>query len=146
MANITILLRISLFLFACSAGGMAAAHHSIAAYFDQTKGAVFEIEVRNFRFINPHPYIIAVPTSNTDIELELEMDNRWELQELGFTEDTFLPGDTLKITGNPSPYSPTDFYIIAIEHPRLGFRYEANVRELFELSKGPIRNEPVSPN
>ena len=115
----------------------AQAHHSIAAYFDQTKGVIIEVEIIDFRFINPHPYMAAFPLGNADIQLDLEMDNRWELEALGFTNETFLAGDKLRITANPSPYSSTDFYIIAIEHPRLGFRYEANVRELFELSEEP---------
>jgi len=137
MANITKIVRIGLFVLGCCAGGVALAHHSIAAYFDQTQGVIVEVEVLNFRFINPHPYMFAFPVGYEDIEFEMEMDNLWELQELGFTKETFLPGDKLIITGNPSPYSPTDFYIIAIDHPRLGFRYEANVRQLFELSEVP---------
>lgn len=63
----------------------------------------------------------------------LEMDNRWELAALGFTEDTLRPGDSLLIKANPSPYDDRALYIRSIEHARLGFRYEHNVRELFEL-------------
>lgn len=131
--NVVPILKAGLFVFACWASASALAHHSIAAYFDQTKGVIIEVEMVEFRFINPHPFMTAVPISNTNIELELEMDNRWELQALGFTDETFVPGDKLTITANPSPYSPTDFYVIAIDHHRLGFRYEANVRELFKL-------------
>ena len=51
--------------------------------------------VKQWRFVNPHPSIVVeVATPGAPARTwTFEMDNRWELAELGFTESTLKPGD-----------------------------------------------------
>lgn len=92
-----------------------------------------EMEVAEFHFVNPHPYIDARQLADTENLWSLEMDNRRELIPLGFSADTLRPGDIILVTTNPGIYNANIAYVIAIEHRRLGFRYEANVRQLINL-------------
>ena len=109
--------------------------------YDEQTRTTFEMEVVEFRFINPHPFITTkivessmeqTIESNSDL-WTLEMDNRWELADLGFTSSTFEPGDKILVTVNPSPYDERALYVRALEHPVDGYRYEHNVRNLFKL-------------
>lgn len=120
------------------------AHHWFQETYDVEQLMTVEIEVTDVRFTNPHPFFSArvIDALSEDIdavgdmseEWELQMDNLWELQELGFTKETFLPGDRMTVTSHPGIFSRNVFYVKAIEHPRLDFRYEHNVRQLLELT------------
>ena len=65
-----------------------AAHHSIASVYDRDKRTTISAVVKQWRFVNPHPSIVVEVTTpgSPARTLTLEMDNRWELAELGFTE------------------------------------------------------------
>jgi hypothetical protein len=80
------------------------AHHSIASVYDKDKRTTLSAVVKQWRFVNPHPSIVVeVTTPNAPARTwTLEMDNRWELAELGFTENTLKPGDRLEVTGDLS--------------------------------------------
>lgn len=119
----------------------AFAHHWVVDSYDEHSLTTVEMEVVEFRFINPHPFIIArlahkaaSESNQDDTDLwTLEMDNRWELAELGFTEDALEPGDLIIVSANPSPYDARALYVRAMDHPVDGYRYEHNVRNLFKL-------------
>ncbi len=117
-------------LFSCSA---ALAHHSVGGIFDQGAFIAFEVEVVELQFINPHPFMTATRTDGSDELLTLDMDNRREFSALNIDQETFLPGDKLLATLNPSHVPSTTFYLNALEHPRLGFKYVTNVRQLYSL-------------
>jgi hypothetical protein len=116
-------------------------HHWVVDMYDEQTRTTFEMEVVEFRFINPHPFIIAqIVNSSVDSSVEadadlwtLEMDNRWELADLGFTQTTLKPGDKILVTVNPSPYDERALYVRALEHPVDRYRYEHNIRNLFKL-------------
>ncbi|GEM_PF-1544787 len=111
-------------------------HHWVSETYDESSLVSVELVIREFRFINPHPFASATLSSAPDSSdiWTLEMDNRWELAALGFTEDTLHRGDTILIQANPSPFDDRALYVRSIEHQRLGFRYEHNVRELYRLA------------
>ena len=54
----------------------------------------------------------------------LEMDNRRELAELGFAENTLRPGDRIVVTGNLDRRRPHSLYVRKLDHPADGFSYE----------------------
>ncbi len=54
----------------------------------------------------------------------LEMDNRWELAELGFTENTLKPGDRIEVTGDPSRRDANALYVRILRRPADDFRYD----------------------
>lgn len=124
----------------------ALSHHWVRDVYDDQKRVIVEVEVKEFRLINPHPFmfveIIDIPAGQGAHELAigqtwtLEMDNRWELTDLGFDRETFIPGDQILVAVDPSRdnvYRENTLYIRAIEHQRKGFVYVHNVRQLFPI-------------
>ena len=93
--------------------------------------------VEDYRFINPHPYITGhlVGGDETSILWEIEMDNRWELEAVGFDNSTFIQGDIIRVTGYPGKRKAESIFLRSLEHSRLGFRYVHNARRLFELEQ-----------
>ena len=76
------------------ASAPAWAHHAISAIYDSSKRVTVEGAVREFQFINPHPFlIINVTDAGKTLEWRLEMDNRFELIDEGMSADTLKPGD-----------------------------------------------------
>lgn len=116
-------------------GSVVSAHHWVNQVYDEHNLVSAEVIVQEFRFINPHPFVSVIMADSDDGSdiWTLEMDNRWELADLGITEDTFRQGDLIRIAANPSPFDDHALYVRVVEHPRLNFRYEHNVRRLFEL-------------
>ena len=59
--------------------------------------------VREFRFVNPHPFVMIDVTAARGGEAQtwqLELDNRYELTEIGINAQTFKGGDRVIVTGN----------------------------------------------
>ena len=127
------------FVFICltAISGLLHSHHWVSEVYDDSSVTLYEVVVQEFRFINPHPFVevILAGESNPDDIWTLEMDNRWELQALGFTEDTLRAGDRIRIAANTSPFDDRALYVRLIDHPRLGFRYIHNERELYALGE-----------
>ena len=120
-------------MFAALAVGLALpgpaplrAHHSIAGVYDGQRQLTLHGAVRQFEFVNPHPFI-TLEVAGADGKPEqwkLEMDNRWELAELGFKADTLKPGDRLIVTGSAARREPRGLYVRRLERPADGFTYE----------------------
>ena len=124
-------------------GTTALGHHSVIGIYDDQKRFTIEVEVKEFELISPHPLLFVEVTDIPDGQVidgiavgqtwTLEMDNTRELTALGFNSETFLPGDQLFVAVDPSRhtrYRENTLYIRAAEHPREGFVYLHNVREL----------------
>jgi hypothetical protein len=105
----------------------AHAHHSLAGVYDSSKEVTIEGAVSEFQFINPHPFlIVAVKTSDgVSRQWKLEMDNRFELIDIGMTNQTLKPGDKVVVTGSLiRPPQSQGLYIRKLERPADGFQYE----------------------
>lgn len=102
------------------------AHHSIASVYDRDKRTTLSAVVKQWRFVNPHPSIVVevTPPGAAPRTWTLEMDNRWELAELGFTENTLKPGDRIEVTGDPSRREVNQLYVRSLRKPSDGFRYD----------------------
>jgi len=122
-----------LILIALISTSVAHSHHSVGAQFDRDVLITFEVEVIEFRFINPHPFMTVKLTDGSDEVVTLDMDNKREFSQLNIDGSTFVPGDKLLVGVYPTHTESTTFYAAVIEHPRLGFRYETNVRQLLAL-------------
>ncbi len=108
------------------AGGSSLAHHSIAGIYDSRNPISFDGTVVDFQFVNPHPYIIVERTDRAG-ELQqwrLEMDNRFELSEIGMTASTLRKGDRVSVTGSPARDQSRALYVRRLERPADGFWYE----------------------
>ena len=105
--------------------GTAYAHHSIAGYYDSSREVTVEAVVSQFRFVQPHPFVVVDVRRNGAAEQwELELDNRWELVEIGFTEATLKPGDRVVVSGSPARREPQRLYVRRLDRPADGFGYE----------------------
>jgi hypothetical protein len=101
-------------------------HHSLSGVYDSGQSRTLEAAVIEFEFVNPHPFI-TVEMETTDGNTErwrLEMDNRYELAEVGFTEETLKPGDRIKVTGELARRERRGLYVRKLERLADGFTYE----------------------
>ena len=107
------------------------AHHAISAIYDSSKRVTVEGAVREFQFINPHPFlIINVTDADKTLEWRLEMDNRFELIDEGMSADTLKPGDRVIATGSLSRTNPQSLYLMRLDRAADGFRYGRSAQAL----------------
>jgi len=103
----------------------AQAHHSISGVYDGARQQRLEAVVAEFRFVNPHPFVIVtVQADGAEESWRLEMDNRFELADVGMTDSTLKPGDRVVVTGSLGRTEPRTMYIRQLDRPADGFRYE----------------------
>jgi hypothetical protein len=112
-------------LAAVLSGTAALAHHSIANVYDSSRVQTLDGRVVRWEFVNPHPFItLSVEGQSTrSLGWRLEMDNRWELAELGFTADKLKPGDRIVVTGSLSRAEAQRLYVRRLDRPSDGFKY-----------------------
>jgi hypothetical protein len=104
---------------------VAHAHHSISAVYDSSRQQRLEGVVAEFQFVNPHPFVIVtVETNGAEESWRLEMDNRFELTQVGMTDATLKPGDRVVVTGSLGRNEARTLYIRQLDRPADGFRYE----------------------
>jgi len=108
------------------AGTEMYAHHSISGVYDSSQQVTIEGTITEFRFVNPHPFLIAEVRQAGVVEAwKLEMDNRYELVDVGMTDKTLKPGDRVIVTGSPiRPPQTHALYIRKLDRPADGFQYE----------------------
>jgi hypothetical protein len=111
--------------FAANAAA-ARAHHSISSVYDSSRRATVEGTVAQFQLVNPHPFLLidVNDAAGQAQRWRLEMDNRWELAEIGVTANTFKPGDRVVVTGSLSRTQPHGMYMLRLDRPLDGFWYE----------------------
>ena len=113
-------------LVAVAAAGVAAgAHHSISGVYDSSREVTVDGIVAQFQFIYPHPVVVIDVRRDAAAERwQLEMDNRGELAEIGFTDTTLKPGDRVVVKGSPARREPRRLYIRVLDRPADRFSYE----------------------
>ncbi len=100
------------------------AHHSIAGMYDGNRRLIIEGVVKEYRFVNPHPFLIVEVQNGSSGAWQLELDNRHELVDVGMTASTFKAGDRLVVTGSPARSGASNMYVWQLDRPADGFRYE----------------------
>ena len=107
------------------AAAAPAAHHSISAVYDSRKPVTVTGRVREFQFVNPHPWIGLDVTSDEGVrQWRLELDNRWELVDIGMTAGTFKPGDVIVATGSSGRDGARSVYVLRLDRAADGLHYE----------------------
>ena len=103
----------------------AQAHHSLSNY-DQGRDVSADGVVEEFLFVNPHPVLMIGVTDSSGVRQtwRLEMDNLYELDDIGISRTTFQPGDRVTITGDPDRTRPREIYLRRLDRPSDGLRYE----------------------
>ena len=104
----------------------ADAHHSIAGMYDQSRRVTLDGVIAQYQFVNPHPFVVVdVTASNgTTQSWKAELDNRWELQNVGMTATTLNAGDRVVVSGSPGRDRTPLLYVWRLERPADGFLYE----------------------
>jgi hypothetical protein len=102
------------------------AHHAISAIYDNSKPITLQGTVVEFHFVNPHPFLTidVVDERGAHQSWQLEMDNRFELVDVGMSGDTFKPGERVVVRGGPARGRSNAVYALRIDRPSDGFRYE----------------------
>lgn len=101
-----------------------AAHHSLSEY-DVSRKLTLNVTVREFRFVNPHPFLLVESRVGSLASVwRLELDNRFELIEIGMNSNTFTRGERLLVTGSPGHDQKPILYVRELDRPADGFRYE----------------------
>ena len=134
MRNWTVpILTLSLFASA------AQAHHSLSNY-DQGRNVSADGVIEEFHFVNPHPVLMIGVTDPSGVRQtwRLEMDNLYELDEIGISKTTFKAGDRVTVSGNPDRTKPREIYLRRLDRPSDGLRYEQiGVRPRLTRTSGP---------
>jgi hypothetical protein len=100
------------------------AHHSLSEY-DIAHRVTLNAVVREFRFVNPHPFLLVDARVDDVAQVwKLELDNRFELLEIGMTSTTFARGDRLVVTGPAGHDRKPILYVRELKRTSDGFRYE----------------------
>ena len=101
------------------------AHHSIAGAYDAKRPLTLSGTVREFHFVNPHPWVeLDAPDSGGQMRTwRMELDNRSELRAVGMDADTLKPGDRIVVSGIAAVVVQFALYVRKLERPD-GLRYE----------------------
>ena len=118
----------------CTYVGAAWTHHSIDADFAPGTSITISAVTKEFRFINPHPFLTATALADEGEgeDWMLVLDDRWEMVEAGFSRLTFQPGDELIVTGRPSRREPNTLYVRVLERKSDGFIYKEDDGEDYD--------------
>jgi hypothetical protein len=118
------------------------AHHSIDGIYDGSSAVRLDAVVVEFRFVNPHP-IVIVEASDRDgtREWRLELDNRFELAQIGMTANTLVKGDKIAVTGRAARDGSRALYVRRLERPADGFWYE----QVGSSPRSSLRTRPTRP-
>ena len=107
-------------------GGAAEAHHSIAGMYDQGRRVMLDATIAQYQFVNPHPFVM-LEVSDADGAVrswKAELDNRWELEQIGMTATTLRAGDRVVVTGSPGRDNTPLLYVWRLERRTDGLLYE----------------------
>ncbi len=109
---------------ACCAA--AEAHHSIAGMYDQGRRVTLDGVIAQFQFVNPHPFVMVDvrDAGGAAQSWKAELDNRWELLDIGLTATTFKAGDRVIVSGSPGRDRTLLMYVRRLERPADGLLYE----------------------
>lgn len=84
----------------------ALGHHSTNNIYDESKTVQVTGVVKQWQLVNPHPYLIVEITGEDgqirDWDISFGGSAAGPLRRRGYTVDTFTPGETINITGNPA--------------------------------------------
>jgi hypothetical protein len=103
----------------------AHAHHSISSVYDSGQRVVLEATVIEFHLVNPHAFVIVRTESDGRAETwKFEMDNRYELVDVGVKTDTLKPGDRVNVRGSRARDGSRSAYLLRLDRRSDGFWYE----------------------
>jgi len=116
---------LSLALALTMAAAPVLAHHAISAIYDSGKRVSIEGAVREFQFVNPHPWLgVDMAEDGAVRRWRLELDNRWELMDVGMSAGTFKAGDVITARGSAGRDGARSVYVLRLDRAADGLHYE----------------------
>lgn len=102
------------------------AHHSFAAYYNESQSISLEGTVDEFRYKSPHAILVfhAPDPAGRLQQYEAEWANPSRLQRQGITTNTLRPGDVVVVTGSPGRVaSENKVHLTGIRRPSDGWTW-----------------------
>ena len=104
----------------------AVAHHS-RGMFDMTRNITYRGVVKEYRWQNPHSHVVIIVGADaTDRSLigtwDVEASSISIMRSMGWSRDTFKPGDRITVVAHPNRNSTNDvllFYAVEPDGTRL---------------------------
>ena len=90
-------------LVVLSPPSLSFAHHAFAPHFDTNIEINLIGTITEYRFVNPHSYIyFDIEEGGEPVNWRCELGPAGRLTRMGWSEDFFVPGQTVDMTGNPA--------------------------------------------
>ena len=108
-------------------GGLAFAHHSVAAMYIYGKTVKIEGTLKEFIWRNPHSFMkVEAPDEKGERQIWIiEGAAPQQLNEAGLTATTLRPGDQVVVTGRPGRIAEDHKLLLhTIERPSDGFKFQ----------------------
>ena len=108
-------------------GGLAFAHHSVAAMYIYGKTVKIEGTLKEFIWRNPHSFMkVEAPDEKVERQIWIiEGAAPQQLTESGLTSSTLRPGDQVVVTGRPGRIAEDHKLLLhTIERPSDGFKWQ----------------------
>jgi hypothetical protein len=107
------------------------AHHSFAAYYNESQSISLEGTVHEFRYKSPHAILVfhAPDPAGRMQRYEAEWANPRRLEGQGITTNTLRPGDVVVVTGSPGRVaSENKVHLKGIRRPSDGWKWGGDGR------------------
>jgi hypothetical protein len=128
--------------------GSASAHHGFGR-FDPTKDVTIEGTLTGIDFVNPHAYLyFDATTADGKVQaMRCEMRAATVLRRSGWSEEMFVPGKHVVISGNPHRDDPASCYIETLKLDDTTFERYQQLTTAAQLSGNrPARAASGEPN
>jgi hypothetical protein len=135
-------------LAAVAVAGSASAHHGFGR-FDPTKDVTIEGTLTGIDFVNPHAYLyFDATTADGKVQpMRCEMRAATVLRRSGWSEEMFVPGKHVVISGNPHRDDPASCYIETLKLDDTTFeRYQQLSTATQGVGNRPARAASGEPN
>ena len=128
----------------------ADAHHGIGRY-DPRGHVELEGTLTKLDFVNPHSYVYfdVVGDDGKVISMKCEMRSATVLRRSGWSPDMFVPGVSVKISGNPHRDDPTACHVQTLtlgDAPTLERYQQLSKAESVDRTRRPPRRPSGEPN
>jgi len=125
--RLLVVISSSAFTLLTLSGGLAYAHHSVAAMYIYGKSVRIEGTLKEFIWRNPHSFMkVEAPDDKGEKQIWIiEGAAPQQLTDAGLTATTLRPGDQVVVTGRPGRIAEDHkLLLLTIERPSDGFKWQ----------------------
>ena len=125
--RLLVVISSSAFTLLTLSGGLAYAHHSVAAMYIYGKSVRIDGTLKEFIWRNPHSFMkVEAPDEKGEKQIWIiEGAAPQQLTDAGLTATTLRPGDQVVVTGRPGRIAEDHkLLLLTIERPSDGFKWQ----------------------